>query len=243
MPLNSATAARSDGGALVELPLKLKWRCWTDGYKQAKTKATETRRSTRNAQNNPYTQAQGKIGEMVFALTFGLDYEHCFTETVRTRDWDFKTPRGTIDLKSCELTDRCLVWPVGKNSEFWTKEFDLLGLVKVDTLEGRGRFVGWVAKQRFWDTKKIAQPGHFLDPNTWHLLDDELEPPELVMEELGHRCVCREWACYGIRRRDREGYDWYCRDHVELADPNFFAYARRTEARRPDGDLVASNHK
>lgn len=222
MPPSSAIPAKGSTGVLVELPLKLKLRCWKDGCKQASAGATETRRSTRDAQHNSHLQAEAKIGEVVFALTFGLDYEHCFTEGVRTRDWDFATPRGRIDLKSCGLADRCLIWPVGKNGVFWTKDFDLLGLVKVDADAGCGRFVGWVAKQRFWDRKRIAGERHFLDPNTWHLLEDELEPPETVMQETGNRCVCWEWGCFGIRRRDREDYDWYCRAHVELADPRFF---------------------
>jgi hypothetical protein len=42
-----------------------------------------------------------------------------------------------------------------------------------------------------------------------------------------HLCRCRQYGAFGIKRRDGSGvFDFYCGDHVELADPYFFQYCR-----------------
>lgn len=83
-------------------------------------------------------------------------------------------------------------------------------------------------------TRKNCPAAVFVAAPNWR--PDKPDPPVAPPDQDNHLCPCREYGRFGIKRKDGSGlYDFYCRDHVLLADPNFFAYARATEARRPDG--------
>jgi hypothetical protein len=123
-------------------------------------------------------QALSKMAECAFAIFArkspdDLDW---FGEHKNGEGHDLVVQKYLFDIKHTE-DGRKLIWPVTKNDEFWTKDFNCLALVigRPPVFE----IAGIISKRRFDREKQVAEEGDGsgLFPGTWFMHRDKLSDP------------------------------------------------------------------
>lgn len=104
---------------------------------------------------------------------------------------DVRTKTGLrVDVKSSSHANATrLIWPLSKNEDFASRNFDLLVFCKTNALPVV-ELVGWVYKQEFEVRHGIAEGKNGLEAGTWYMERTELRdmdglPGSLTAERLG----------------------------------------------------------
>ncbi len=78
-----------------------------------------------------------------------------------------------VDVKNTFRHYKYLIWPRTKNQLFDGKKFDILALVKGDTVRAgipaEFEMTGWMHKSKFRAIRETAGADHKLDSGTWHV--------------------------------------------------------------------------
>lgn len=164
---------------VVELPAALVQPCRDFGLAVVRAYAAGMHWTYRRAEKNPELQAIARMAECVACLWAGLD-------PATALQWDIRPDPGfdlcafgaRLDIKSTLTAGRFLLWPQCKNDVFDDKPFDALALVRA--APPRFKLAGWISKQDFAATRRIAPPGHPLDPGTWHVGAADLRPMDIL---------------------------------------------------------------
>jgi hypothetical protein len=132
-----------------------------------------------------------------------------------------------VDVKSGQMRDRYLCWPIGKNDLFKKKQFDILAFTKIDLINSEGYTAGWVTKDRFLRERLVAGAGHKLMADTRHMDQDSLTPIEEFPDSLGpvkpllNYCPCGQRGSfgYGVSLIKGKTGMWFCFEHRPIYDP------------------------
>lgn len=128
------------------------------------------------AEDNIGLWIRAKMAECAFCLYVGEDPEKLHWKSGPDAGDDLVWRGLRWDVKTTEMRNRCLIWPLGKNSIFEQKKFDMLVLVK--NAPPVFQITGFVSKDRFRQKKKIAGAKHFLVEGTWFMEQNDLTDPE-----------------------------------------------------------------
>jgi hypothetical protein len=126
-------------------------------------------------------QAMAKMAECAFAIFARRSPEDLdwFGDHKNGDGHDLVVDRYFFDVKHTE-EGRKLIWPLTKNDEFWTKDFNCLALVVGSPPSFE--IVGIVSKNRFFQQKEVAQrgDGSGLAAGTWFMRRQRLSDPLLI---------------------------------------------------------------
>lgn len=134
----------------------VKWYASPEG----RASASRSRSGIWGAESNPIRLGQGKAGEYAVAQFFGLDLETAVKRkfTVADNGHDIEiTPSVLADVKTTPTFKRWMLWSLSVNDLYWEKRFNTLICVSVDEHDwSRCWIEGWMTKQEFFQSKKIA---------------------------------------------------------------------------------------
>ena len=146
--------------------------------------------------DNPQHVAKTKAAEVAMALVLGKHPINDVGFGVGRPDpgWDIQAGPLRIDVKMTEhrnVGTACLFWPLNRNDVFEEKDFNVLALVRCETVKNeRGeersngwfQIRGWISKDQFRRDMLVAGPDHNLDNGTWYVPLKLLSP--VIVREM-----------------------------------------------------------
>jgi hypothetical protein len=128
-------------------------------------------------------QGMAKMAECAFAIFARRSPEDdldWFGDHKNGDGHDLVVDSYLFDVKHTE-EGRMLIWPLTKNEEFWTKDFNCLALVVGSPPSFE--IAGVVSKRRFFRQKEEARPGDGsgLATGTWFMRRKRLSDPLMIL--------------------------------------------------------------
>lgn len=131
--------------------------------------------SSHGAEQDPYLQAIGRMGECAAAIYFEVDIERLSWDQRCDPGYEFAVHGKRIDVKSTIRGER-LIWPYRKNHLLTENRFDILLLCKADP--PWFNLKGWISRLDFIRLHRVEQTGGKLTAGTKYLLETLLIPME-----------------------------------------------------------------
>lgn len=160
-----------------------------DSFKRGENRGSLAVAGDRGIERDPVKQGWARMAECSACFYFGLpmDGGHIRPWTpVPDEGWDIGYRKWLMDIKHTpSLRHQYLVWSRDANQYYAAKRFDILVLVK-----GRPPLFhvrGWIGKQDFYDESFVAGAEHPLEPGTWAMHEERLEPMRLLKNILEKR--------------------------------------------------------